>query len=127
MKTINKWMISSIACLFIFLVSCTKEQQTGTMTVKFANQGQQQYQFTDQVRSINALDAIFLDVKGCEMHYNDASYPDHWVALNTNAGIYNLFHLNNDASIVLVDELTMPAGEVGQMRLILGNNNTIVI
>jgi hypothetical protein len=60
------------------------------------------------------------------MHYGDGS-PDNWVSLNTNAGIYNLFDLNNDATVVLVNEVTMPAGEVQQMRLILGPDNSIVI
>lgn len=120
-------MIIGAVCLVVFLGSCTKDHETGTMTVRFANQQVEEPGIGQmQVRSTRALDAIFLDVRSCEMHYNDGS-PNNWVILSTNAGIYNLYDLNDDATVVLVNELTMPAGEVGQMRLILGPNNSIVI
>lgn len=131
MKTIHTSFIVSILILFMFLVSCTKNSETGTMTVKLTNSNSSGRNYEkiaiDQGTRSLPIDSILLDIRACEMHYSNPGPPSGWVALATYPGIYNLNAITADASIVLVNELTMPAGDVEQFRLILGPNNLIVI
>lgn len=46
--------------------------------------------------------------------------------LATNQGIYNLLELTGGADTLIVND-SVPAGEIKQLRLVLGNNNTVVI
>jgi len=49
------------------------------------------------------------------------------MSLETNAGIYNLLELQNNVNVVLANQDSLQAGYVSQMRLILGENNTITV
>ena len=50
-----------------------------------------------------------------------------WLDLETAAGIYNLLDLQNNVTAVLVNSDTIPSGHITQMRLILGENNYVVV
>ena len=72
-------------------------------------------------------DAVNIDVEevrvqtGVENDENDG-----WIALDTEAGIYNLLELTGGVSQLLADEEIAP-GYAGQIRLVLGNDNSIVV
>lgn len=46
--------------------------------------------------------------------------------LETNAGIYDLLQLQNGVDTTLVDD-EIPAGVIKEIRLILGNDNTVMV
>ncbi|WP_121665963.1 DUF4382 domain-containing protein [Mesonia aquimarina] len=46
---------------------------------------------------------------------------------NVNAGVYDLLELTGGASVMLTEEEEIPAGIISQIRLILGEDNTIVV
>ena len=82
------------------------------------------------VRMVDApgdYDAVNIDVEevrvqtGVENDENDG-----WIALDTEAGIYNLLELTGGVSQLLADEEIAP-GYAGQIRLVLGNDNSIVV
>lgn len=50
-----------------------------------------------------------------------------WIDLPTNAGIYDLLTLQNDVSATLVNVGTLPAGRLNQFRMILGDDNTVMV
>lgn len=50
-----------------------------------------------------------------------------WINLPTNAGIYDLLTLQNDVSATLVNVGTLPAGRLNQFRMILGDDNTVMV
>ena len=50
-----------------------------------------------------------------------------WVDLPTNAGIYDLLTLQNDVSATLVDVGVLPSGHLNQFRMILGDDNTVMV
>lgn len=61
---------------------------------------------------------------------DDGSNDDHnhggWIALNVNAGIYNLMHLRNGIDTALASG-NLPAGRIiKKFRLTLGNNNSVI-
>ena len=69
-------------------------------------------------------DSVNVEVVGTEIHYSNGGG---WTSLPTATGIYNLLDLQNDVTAVLVDPNVIPAGDIQQMRLILGTQNTVVV
>jgi hypothetical protein len=49
-----------------------------------------------------------------------------FVDLNTNAGIYDLLTLQNGVDTTIVDDM-VPAGVIKEIRLILGDENTVLV
>jgi hypothetical protein len=50
-----------------------------------------------------------------------------WITLGSPNQVYDLLHLTKGISATLVDGATLPAGHYGQMRLLLGSRNTVVL
>lgn len=50
-----------------------------------------------------------------------------WINLPTNAGVYDLLTLQNNVSATLVNTGTLPAGHLNQFRLILGDENNVMV
>ncbi len=49
-----------------------------------------------------------------------------WVALNTNQGIYDLLQYQAGDDTLIVND-TLPPGEIQELRLVLGPNNTVMV
>lgn len=64
---------------------------------------------------------VNIDVLSVEVKFNDST-----VSLNTNQGVYNLLEFVNGKDTLLVDD-QLPSGYITQIRLILGDNNTVMI
>ena len=58
---------------------------------------------------------------------NDSDDESGWLSLNSNQKIINLLDLTGGVNEVLVDKFPIPTGTLKQIRLVLGDNNTIVI
>jgi hypothetical protein len=70
---------------------------------------------------------VNLDVKGVEVHAsNSADSTDGWTKLNVASGIYNVLDLTNGVDALLASA-RIPSGEISQIRLILGNSNTVKV
>jgi len=69
-------------------------------------------------------DAVFVDVESVVIKYNGDQ--DETVFSDVNAGVYDLLELTAGVNVLLVDE-DIPAGNINQIRLILGPDNTIVV
>ncbi len=68
-------------------------------------------------------DAVLVDVQQIEIHSDVGG----WVTLNpVHPGVYNLLDFSNGMDTLLC-EAQLPAGKVSQMRLILGNNNSVIV
>ena len=50
----------------------------------------------------------------------------HFYSLATNQGVYDLLQLQNGIDTTIVND-SLPPGEVQEVRLVLGNNNTIMV
>lgn len=69
-------------------------------------------------------EAVFVDVQDVVIKYNG---NDDEVSIGEiNAGVYDLLELTGGVSVLLVDD-EIPAGTVSQIRLVLGDNNSIVV
>jgi hypothetical protein len=67
------------------------------------------------------FDKVNIDIVGLEAIVNDSV-----INMQVNAGVYNLLDFVNGKDTVLVDQ-QIPSGTLSQIRLILGDNNTIKV
>lgn len=74
-------------------------------------------------------DHVYIDVVDVMVKVNDASNDDSgWQSLNAiNPGVYDLLELTGGVNVLLVDDFEVLSGTLNQIRLILGENNTVVI
>ncbi|MFC5270955.1 DUF4382 domain-containing protein [Adhaeribacter terreus] len=74
-------------------------------------------------------DKVLIDIRGVEIH-TDANADNNsngWTTLsNINPGVYNLLDFSNGKDTLLAAS-NLPAGHISQIRLILGENNTLVL
>lgn len=116
---LRKNISNTIGLMLIMLMStlmftnCQKQRNTGSMTVKMTD-------------APGDYQEVNVDVIAVEVHYEDEDGLG-WVALNINPGIYDLLELQNDVTVVLADEDEIPVGHVTQIRLILGDDNTVKV
>lgn len=113
----NVFKISFLIAFVTLFVACSdddnsnNQEQTARMSVKL-------------VDAPGDYDAVFIDVQDVVIKYNGS---DDEVAIGqVNAGVYDLLELTGGASVLLVDD-EIPAGSISQIRLILGDDNTIVV
>ncbi|MCT4560101.1 MAG: DUF4382 domain-containing protein [Crocinitomicaceae bacterium] len=66
---------------------------------------------------------VNVEVKEVQVHHE----VDGWITMPTNAGVYDLLTLQNDISVVLVNNDSIPVGVINQMRLILGDSNYVMV
>jgi len=69
---------------------------------------------------------VNIDIQGVEIHSNSGDQNGGWKSLDIEAGVYNLLELTNGLD-TLLGAIELPAGRVSQIRLVLGNNNTIKV
>ncbi|MDP2686820.1 MAG: DUF4382 domain-containing protein [Aequorivita sp.] len=112
MKSLFK--LSLIALLFIGFASCSDDDSKN-------NEGNAKL----AVRLTDApgdYEAVFVDVEEVVIKYNNGED----VLLGINAGVYNLLELTAGVNVLLFND-EVPAGNISQIRLVLGENNTIVV
>ncbi len=74
-------------------------------------------------------DAVNVEVLDVQMKViDDESVANCWYSLNAKSnGVYNLLGLTENSAAKLVSDLKIPTGEIYEIKLVLGVNNTIVI
>ncbi len=97
-----------------FLHSCTKDPSNPNRYAQVA------FKLTDAPCD---YDHLYLDVVGLEYHTDSNGWE---TADPFNAGIYDLLELTNGLDTLLC-QLELPEGKLSQVRLILGENNELVI
>jgi hypothetical protein len=71
--------------------------------------------------------AVNLDVQQVQVHVSDDDNANGWQSLGLiRPGIYNVMDYTNGNSALLTSA-DFPAGKISQIRLILGNNNTLTL
>ncbi len=100
-----------IAVLTAISVSaCKKESSNTTLRIRLTD-------------APAALDEVNIDLE--QVHVQFVSDTSSWIYLNTKAGIYNLLSLQNGID-TLIASGTYPTGSVKELRLVLGDQNTVV-
>lgn len=68
-------------------------------------------------------EAVLIDVEDVEIKYN-GNQED--LVLDIESGVYDLLELTAGVNVLLFDD-EVPAGKISQIRLVLGDRNTIVV
>lgn len=110
MKTHLKTLGTVSLILIMFFSSCKKDNQYTKLDIRLTDAPGQ-------------FDNVFIDIQGVEIHSDSGG----WItASNFNAGIYDLLEFNNGLDTLLC-AIDFPVGKISQIRLILGNNNAVVV
>lgn len=109
-----------IPILFLsFLVSCNKDNSA---SMSKANP-------TITVRLVDApgdYDAVNIDIQDVMIKMDDDSDSESgWISLDVNPETVNLLDFTGGFNKVLVERFPIPVGTLSQMRLVLGDGNTI--
>lgn len=114
MRSILK--LSIITLLFLGLASCSSDDDSKTTdgNAKLA------LRLTD---APGDYDAVFIDVEEVVIKYNGGQEDR---VLGIEEGIYDLLELTAGVNVLLYND-EVPAGKISQIRLILGEQNTIVV
>ena len=120
MKNLKKVLLSccSVIVIAFFLTGCDGKDDnnpSGVSTIKV--------RMTDAPADYDAVNVEVIDVK---IKSNSNLDENGWVSIgNVTPGIYNLLDLTGGVTVALADN-QVPSGFLGQIRLILGENNTVV-
>lgn len=108
----KKLFLLGLFAAFLGINSCSDDTnggETATVNVKLTD-GPAMY------------DAVKIDVQRIEINANG-----NWVPVNfPNPGFFNLLDFKNGTDLAL-GQVVLPVGNVTQMRMILGNNNSIIV
>lgn len=108
--------IISLSIVFLFsasvlMLACSKDKSAGDSTL--------QIRMTDAPA---AWEEVNVDL--VQVNVKMANDSTDWISLSTNAGVYNLLELQNGVD-TLIAQGVVPDGVVKEIRLVLGNDNTI--
>jgi hypothetical protein len=74
-----------------------------------------------------AYDKVYIDIQDVQVKATTDTSNNNWQSLNiARKGVYNLLNFKNGLDTVL-GTLSLPAGNISQVRLVLGTNNSVVI
>lgn len=99
--------------LSLALFSCSNEDQNARLEIRLTD-------------APGDYEEVNIDIQGIEIHSEGGDATSGWKSLNVQKGIYNLLDLTNGVDTLLA-ATELPAGKVSQIRLILGEDNTVKV
>lgn len=121
MKVLNRIKLFFLTVIVITYFNCSNNNtslpsSTSNITVKLMDEP-------------GDYDHVYIEVIDVMVKINDNSNDESgWVSLEAiNTGIYDLLELTGGINVLLVDDFQIPSGTLNQIRLILGENNSVVI
>ncbi|MCT4602025.1 MAG: DUF4382 domain-containing protein [Marinifilum sp.] len=117
MKVLKPLSFLSLLIIATVFIQCSDDNITLTTPVKI--------RLTD---APGQFDKVNIDIQGIQIHSSaNENEENGWQEMTLlKKGFYDLLQFNNGVDTLLVDQ-DMPSGTVSQMRLILGENNTVVV
>jgi len=106
----KKLIIISTSIILLFFSSCNKNDGTTSFVVRLTD-------------SPGDYEEVNIDLQSVEVHANNGSG---WTTLETNVDIYDLLTLTDGVETVIANDI-LPEGKVSQLRLILGDDNSVVV
>src|SRR5690606_125934 len=109
--------IVTAALAVISLYSCKKDSEPAPASGSTASVN---FHLTDDPAN---YDAVYIDIQSVEVTMEGSAAV---VLTPLRPGIYDLLQFRNGLDTLLL-RADLPAGKIGQIRLILGNNNSVVV
>lgn len=110
MKRVLRFSIFVLVLATTFLISCSSEHNARV-----------EVKLTD---SPGDYEEVLIDVQGVQVNNSDGNSG--WISLDIEEGVYDILKLTNGID-TLLGAIELPAGRIEQVRLILGNNNSIKV
>lgn len=71
---------------------------------------------------------VYVEVVDVLIKVNNDSEDDNWESIEAiNTGVYDLLELTGGVNVLLADNYEIPSGVLNQIRLVLGDDNSVVI
>ena len=105
----KKLFVFAAGISFIMLSACSKNEGTTSFVVRLTD-------------TPGDYQKVNIDIQSVEVHSDISG----WTTLDTNVDVYDLLTLTNGIETVIASD-ELPAGRVSQLRLILGDNNSVVV
>jgi len=102
------WLVLVAA---IGLTACSSDEQSARLEIRLTD-------------APGDYEAVYVDIQSVEV--NSESGESGWKQLEVNKGVYNLIDFTNGMDTLLATAI-LPAGKISQIRLKLGDGNTVVI
>ena len=115
MKRSLKFLSLLLLSSALFLTACEKDDNNASTTLNV--------RLTDSPAD---YDEVNVDVKEIRVKFSNDTAQTGWTTLDTDAGVYNLLDFQ-DGKDTLIATASVPSKTVQQIRLVLGDNNTIKV
>lgn len=123
MNALKNIKLILLSLLLIFVFSCNDSDSPSDPNSE--NTSRISIRLTD---GPGDFDNVFIEILDILVKVNDESDDDNgWQSIGTVNQIVDLLELTGGESILLVDDFELPSGMLNQIRLVLGEENSIVI
>lgn len=103
--------IAGFLLLSIFWLACSDDNQTAKLEVRLTD-------------APGDYEEVNIDIQSVEINNSDGNSG--WTTLDVESGVYNILELTNGIDTLLAST-ELPAGRISQIRLILGDNNSVKV
>jgi hypothetical protein len=110
-KQVKRLLTSAVAVVVavFFMTACSDDAKNARLEVRLTD-------------APGDYEEVNIDIQGVEVHSEGGG----WRSLSIEAGVYNLLELTNGLD-TLLGAIELPPGQVSQIRLVLGDNNSITV
>jgi hypothetical protein len=115
MNTIRIFGWVLVGIILLMTASCSEDENAGTAML--------------EVRLTDApgdYEAVMVDIQDVQVKASKDNSEDGWISLDVNTGKYDLLKLTNGLD-TLLGTAELPAGKISQIRLVLGEENTVTV
>jgi hypothetical protein len=105
--------IAGFLLLSVFWLACSNDDQTARLNVRLTD-------------APGDYEEVNIDIQSVEVNREGENQNTGWTTLEVKNGVYNILELSNGLDTLLATA-ELPAGKISQIRLILGNNNSVKI
>lgn len=124
MKSSIKLMLLSLLTSTSIFYACKKEVSADASSADINKPHTVKVYLTDDQTPI--FDSVFIDLQGLQIKLDDDTLPnDGWVSLAIRPGIYNILRFRNGLDTLFATG-TLPNAKIKKIRLILGDNNSVM-
>lgn len=110
---LNSLIIGLFTILGLSLFSCSEDSKNSRLEIRLTD-------------APGDYEEVNIDIQEVKVHVDEGEQNSGWKSLDVNAGVYNLLELTNGID-TLLGSIELPAGRISQVRLVLGNNNSIKV
>jgi Domain of unknown function (DUF4382) len=105
--------IAGFLLLSVIWLACSNDDQTARLEVRL----------TDDPGD---YEEVNIDIQSVEVHTDGGNQDSGWATLDVESGVYNILELT-DGLDTLLATAELPAGRISQIRLILGEDNSVKV